>query len=77
MALNIVVEDGALLFKSAHYFVMMGQRRWRLPQWLSPGDLTVTHRALDEKRFEFILDVKHRFFGQLLYQRAIFEDMPA
>lgn len=74
MALHIEVSNGALLFKSAHYFLMLGQRRLRLPRWLSPGNLTVTHRAIDVRRFEFNLHVEHRLFGTLVHQVAVFED---
>jgi hypothetical protein len=74
MALRIEVEAGALLFKSAYYFLMLGKRRLRLPRWLSPGDLTVTHRAIDAHQFEFILHVEHPVFGTLVHQLAVFED---
>jgi Domain of unknown function (DUF4166) len=74
MALRIEVEAGALLFKSAYYFLMLGKRRLRLPQWLSPGNLTVTHRAIDARKFEFILHVEHPVFGTLVHQLAVFED---
>ena len=74
MALRIEVEAGALVFKSAHYFLMLGSKRLRLPHWLSPGDLTVTHRAVDTDTFEFILHVEHPVFGTLLHQFAIFKD---
>jgi Domain of unknown function (DUF4166) len=74
MALRIEVSNGALLFKSAYYFLMLGKRRLRLPHWLSPGDLTVTHRSIDERRFEFILHVEHPVFGTLVHQLAVFED---
>jgi Domain of unknown function (DUF4166) len=74
MALRIEVVAGALLFKSEHYFLMFGSKRLRLPRWLSPGDLTVTHRAIDAGTFEFILHVEHPVFGTLVHQLAIFED---
>lgn len=74
MALRIEVDAGALLFKSAFYFLALGKRRLRLPRWLSPGDLTVTHRAVDAENFEFILHVEHPVFGILVHQLAIFRD---
>jgi Domain of unknown function (DUF4166) len=72
MALRIEVCEGALLFKSAHYFLALGKYRLRLPRWLEPGALTVTHRAIDEEQFEFVLDVVHPVFGELIHQLAVF-----
>jgi hypothetical protein len=74
MALRIEVQDGALLFKSAHYFLALGRHRLRLPAWLTPGALTVTHRAIDKEYFEFVLDVVHPVFGKLIHQSAVFRE---
>jgi hypothetical protein len=74
MALRIQVQGGALLFKSAHYFLALGKYRLRLPAWLTPGALTVTHRAIDEEYFEFVLDVVHPVFGKLIHQSAVFRE---
>jgi Domain of unknown function (DUF4166) len=74
MALKIEVKDGDLLFKSAHYFIQLGAFRLRIPGWLSPGALTVTHRAMGETQFAFILEVTHPVFGKMLHQHAVFED---
>jgi hypothetical protein len=74
MALWIKVENGALLFKSAFYFLTLGRYRLRLPKLLEPGALTVTHRAIDAERFEFVLDIVHPVFGQLIHQLAIFKE---
>ena len=77
MALQIQVQDGALLFKSAHYFLALGKYRLTLPAWLSPGALTVTHKAIDDEYFEFILDVVHPAFGKLIHQSAVFREATA
>jgi hypothetical protein len=74
MALHIEVCEGALLFKSAHYFLALGKYRLRIPRWLEPGALTVTHRAIDEEQFEFVLEIVHPVFGQLVHQLAVFRD---
>jgi hypothetical protein len=77
MALTVHVENGALVFRSAHYFMQVGRMRLRLPGWLTPGALTVTHAELGEGRFLFTLDVTHRWLGQLVAQSAAFrEQMP-
>ena len=77
MALRIQVQDGALLFKSAHYFLALGKYRLTSPAWLTPGALTVTHKAIDDEYFEFILDVVHPAFGQLIHQSAVFREATA
>lgn len=77
MALTIHVEDRALVFRSAHYFVRVGARRLRLPWWLTPGSLEVAHREERDGRFSFTLTVTHRWFGELIHQVAFFRDAPA
>lgn len=74
MALRVSVQDGALLFRSAKYFLQIGAWRLRLPRVLVPGALTVTHRELGEGRFLFALDVVHPLFGPFIHQSAIFKD---
>src|SRR5580692_1933910 len=59
MALRIGVCDGALEFRSDSYFLAFFGRRLRLPNWLSPGIMTVTHAERGEGRFEFTLEVRH------------------
>src|SRR4249919_3416112 len=46
MALRICVEREALLFRSVGYVLQVGGLRLPLPDWLTPGDLTVTHSDL-------------------------------
>ena len=41
MALNISVEHEALVFRSAGYFLEIGPLRLALPEWLTPGAMTV------------------------------------
>ena len=77
MALRVHVEAGALVFRSAGYFVQVAGWRLRLPGWLTPGSLTVTHGELGEGRFIFTLHVRHPIFGVLIEQSAVFEDTDA
>ena len=72
MALHVAVEDAALIFRSAFYFLAIGERRLRMPRLASPGDLTVTHRELGGGRFAFTLELRHPLFGLLLRQHAVF-----
>ncbi len=74
MALTVHVEDGVLLFRSAKYFVQLGARRLRIPAFLVPGALTVTHKELGAGRFLFGLDIVHPLFGPIIHQTAIFRE---
>jgi len=74
MALTIHVEDQALIFRAAHYFLQLGPFRLRLPAWLTPGALTVTHAELGDGRFLFTLDITHPRLGRLICQTAAFQE---
>ena len=74
MALVVSVVDEAMRFSSAFYSFQLGRLRLPLPQWLTPGDLTVTHRDLGEGRFRFILELVHPRFGRLIRQSAVFRE---
>ncbi|HXH43469.1 MAG TPA: DUF4166 domain-containing protein [Bradyrhizobium sp.] len=74
MALRIAVEDQTLVFRSAGYGLQIGHLWIPLPPWLTPGDLTVTHRDLGEGAFRFTLDVIHPHYGALIHQSALFRE---
>ncbi len=74
MALNISAEGQDLLFKSDHYFLQVLGRRIRLPRALSPGALVIGHHDIGNGQFRFSLDLRHRLFGQMISQDAIFQD---
>jgi Domain of unknown function (DUF4166) len=74
MALTIHVEESALVFRAAHYFLQVGRLRIRLPRWASPGELAVTHAELGDGRFLFKLDVVHPRLGRLICQTAAFHE---
>jgi Domain of unknown function (DUF4166) len=74
MALRMRVDDGALKFCSAGYFLQMGQLKLSLPEWLTPGALTVTHTDLGSGEFRFTLEIIHPRFGMLIRQSAIFRE---
>lgn len=77
MALAISARNGMLMFRSDHYFLQIFGRRLRLPRWLSPGEMTVTHAERSDGRFEFTLEVKHPRLGVMIRQSAAFrEAMP-
>lgn len=72
MRLRLAAEDGALVFQSAGYYLVLGRHRIRLPDWLSPGRCTVTHRASGPERFTFTLALDHPWAGRLAWQSAEF-----
>jgi hypothetical protein len=74
MALTLAVEGDALVFRSREYLLRLGDVRIRLPRWLSPGAMTVTHREEPADRFSFTLEVHHPWFGLLLHQTALFRE---
>ena len=74
MALTIHVEGGALIFRAAHYFFQIGRFRLRLPNWLTPGALAVTHAEIGDGRFLFRLDITHPRLGRLIRQTAAFRE---
>jgi hypothetical protein len=77
MTLTVQAEAGALVFRSARYFVdLLGYRLW-LPAALTPGSLSVTHAESGDGRFSFTLHVIHSRLGQLIWQRALFREVEA
>jgi hypothetical protein len=75
MMLTVHVEAGALVFRSAGYFVHLFRHRFRLPGALTPGLVSVTHRECGDGRFSFTLDVTHPLLGLLIHQRALFREI--
>ena len=74
IALRVRVENGALHFLSDHIFLAIGGRKLRLPRWASPGALTISHIDRGEGRFDFVLTLRHPWFGELIGQTARFSD---
>jgi Domain of unknown function (DUF4166) len=75
MTLTLHVEDDALVFRSAGYFVDLFRRRLWLPHTLTPGRLSVTHAECGDGRFSFTLDITHSRLGRLIRQRALFREV--
>ena len=74
MMLKVSVVNDALIFSSAGYAFQFGRLRLVLPDWLTPGDLTVTHSDLGSGLFRFTLEIMHSRFGRLLRQSAVFRE---
>lgn len=77
MTLTMEVKDDALVFRSRDYFVELFGLRIRLPAWLTPGALSVTHAECADGRFSFTLDVVHPRFGLLIRQMGLFREARA
>jgi uncharacterized protein DUF4166 len=75
MALDLHAHDGALIFRSRDYFVQMFGRRFVLPRWLCPGELTVIHAEVPDGRFSFTLQLVHPRLGLVLRQMALYREL--
>ena len=76
MRLMLSVEQRALVFRSAGFFVRVGALSLAIPAWLTPGTVEVRHREERDGRFSFTLRVVHPRFGLVVDQVAFFEDRP-
>ena len=74
IALRVEVDNGALHFLSDHYFLMLRGHRLRLPRFLAPGALRVSHIDCNNGLFAFVLALRHPWFGELLHQTAMFRE---
>jgi hypothetical protein len=75
MTLTVYARDGALIFRSERYFLQLFGRRLFLPAWLSPGTLYVTHAELFDGKFSFTLQIFHPYFGLIIRQMAMFQEV--
>ncbi len=74
MSLTLQMEADKLIFKSQDYFLTLGHLKLKLPEFLTPGTLTITHEDLGAGWFSFTLHLTHKLAGALLYQKAVFSD---
>jgi len=74
IALNVSADEQALHFHSDHYFVQLGQRRFRLPRWLSPGQLSISHIDFGAEWFAFVLVLDHPLAGEIFSQAGMFRE---
>jgi len=77
IALTVAVEGEALHFLSDHYFLRVGRLRLRLPRWLTPGAMRVSHVDCGGGGFAFVLRLDHPRLGPLLRQTALFHERAA
>jgi hypothetical protein len=74
IALTVSGDSDALHFHSDHYFADIGGMRLRLPYWLSPGSLTISHIDRGEGLFAFVLTLHHPLFGEIVSQTGVFRE---
>ncbi len=74
IALTVSADREALHFHSDHYFLALGSLRFRLPRWLAPGDLTISHVDRGKSGFAFVLALRHRRFGLIVQQTGLFHE---
>lgn len=77
IALTVSADESGLHFHSDHYFVALGSLRLRLPRWLAPGDLMISHVDGGGGCFAFVLSLRHRLLGEIVSQTGIFRERPA
>lgn len=74
MRLDVVEENGALVFYSRQYFFALGALRLPVPSWLTPGACRVEHRDEGPGHFRFTLDMVHPIWGRTFHQTGVFTD---
>ena len=74
MRLKLTVSDGALVFRSAGYFIRCLGMQLSLPNWLTPGAIEVIHREESSGQFSFSLSVTHLWVGHVIDQIALFRE---
>lgn len=74
MALRVEATPQGLHFYSHHYFLKLGRWRLRLPRFMTPGALTVSHVDCGDDWFAFVLDLRHPWLGELVHQTVMFCD---
>jgi hypothetical protein len=77
MALVVYEQEGALVFESCRYELVLGRRRLTVPAFLTPGTCRVTHTDLGAGSFRFTLTMDHPLWGQTFHQTGDFVDPPA
>jgi len=76
MRLALSVETGALVFRSTAYVWRLGPWLVPVPDVLTPGAATVSHRDLGDGRFTFSLSFVHPWAGETVFNAGVFEDPP-
>jgi hypothetical protein len=74
LSLIVTADELGLHFRSDHYFIALGGVRLRLPKWLGPGALTISHIERRDGWFAFVLSLRHPAFGEVIRQTGLFRE---
>lgn len=74
MSLDVLEEDGALVFRSRRFFWVLGHLRIPVPALLTPGTCRVAHTDLGAGQFRFTLSMDHPWWGETFHQSGVFTD---
>ena len=74
MSLEVLEEDGALVFRSRRFWWVRGRLRIPVPALLTPGTCRVVHTDLGGGRFRFTLSMVHPWWGETFHQSGVFTD---
>lgn len=74
MSLDVLEEDGALVFRSRRFLWVLGRLRIPVPALLTPGTCRVAHTDLGAGQFRFTLSMVHPWWGETFHQSGVFTD---
>ena len=74
MSLEVLEEDGALVFRSRRFWWVLGRLRIPVPTLLTPGTCRVAHTDLGAGQFRFTLSMVHPWWGETFHQSGVFTD---
>lgn len=74
MSLDVLEEDGALVFKSRRFWWVLAGLRIPVPTLLTPGTCRVAHTDLGAGQFRFTLSMVHPLWGETFHQSGVFID---
>lgn len=74
MSLDVLEEDGALVFRSRRFWWVRGHLRIPVPALLTPGACRVAHTDLGGGQFRFTLSMVHPWWGETFHQSGVFTD---
>lgn len=74
MSLDVLEEDGALVFRSRRFWWVLGGLRIPVPALLTPGTCRVAHTDLGAGQFRFTLSMVHPLWGETFHQSGVFTD---
>jgi Domain of unknown function (DUF4166) len=74
MALTARATATAIIFESAGYYLQFGKWRLAIPNFMTPGQVTVTHEEITSDTFRFTLHLARPSIGILIRQSGVFHE---